>query len=1314
MEDYPPSRITRSRRPRLGTILTACLLLSTIVAPPSAGMAAPLPPEEPSFHVSYDGLATLSRLDTGELLPEVPPVEMGPEYTTWSRLVFQSARNQHDWEIFRARGDGSNQVNLSNNASMDAYPRLNRGATRVVFASNRAGNSFEIFTLNADGSGQTRLTNNLVDDLYPAWSPNGDRIVFQSYRDGQPEVYVMNANGSGQTRLTNSADYDGQPAWSPDGSKIAFVRRQDGQYRVWVMNTDGSDARQLSGQAYSEQPVWSPNGQQIAYDADGDGDSWQEIWVMGANGGNQHQVYEPGEYNTDAWVRSWSPDGRYIAFTRISFVQSGGNWHWTTAYLDAWDSTQPGRTIRLSSNGEDWFPDWQSLDVQPPSSHVQPLPAQSPVQFTVRWSGTDTGNSGLRNFDVQFKEGTAGAWTDWRMNTVETSADFTGIGGHLYAFRSRARDLAGNLEPWPAGQDAVTTVEALPPQTAVEVLPPYSHNGILVRWGGSDPGASGIQNFDVQRRENGGEWVDWLLSTTDTWAQFQGTPGVEYGWRVRARDNAQNLEGWPQNPDATTTLYYWATSGHVTDNRDAPVVGMTLATSPAAFVTLSSNNDGGFAAYVAAHAANYTVNWQKPAYGALPDAVLPHGADTNVDVVMPPANNVVQNWGFESGSSSWQFAGNLTIAITNSVAHSGVSAAFLGSVPAPLRAVAALTSLSPSRVPSFDSAVDVQGTIHTVWIELDGRVVYSRKVPGGTWSASAPLPGPPAHDGASVKILADNSGIIHVVWAAEDALYYSQNQSGAGWSTPENIPGTGNSWIAPGLALGASGVIKVVCSGPANLYNDAYFTERRSDGTWTPLRNIAVTYGTDEEFRVMTDPSGLAHVLWNAADETGYADFWYTAETSHGTWLPPVNLSQYSGHVGDAAMVIDSQGTVHVAWTSDGVYYRLRPANATWSSPEVIAPADSGGVSLFVDEQDQIHLAWGDVLRSQVRYTTRMNGVWSPPDDIVTPTPGPSWAAPTLMVDKHHRVHVDWIQDQDLNNWSIHYAEKPAYGEWSSQVNVFQNDHDTGRPRLLLDNSNTPHAIWYAHVNGRYEILYAGPEPVPNAGEAVITQLLQVPASAPAPTLSFLYDFDVEFPSASCLDVVIDDGVTQTVVFTISSTTNTWTHQWVDLTPWTGHTVALHFRLIEEAGGSHAGAYIDEITVGSAQPDIWVNQTAYHAALAGQRFSHDITYGNRGGVIARNGRVTIELPPDLIFISANPPPSVTEPVVRWDVGDLAGHSPQEAIDVVLEVATGAVGGETVTLTASIASDTIELENVNNTISGTVYIGNLVYLPLANR
>ncbi|MCB0234428.1 MAG: PD40 domain-containing protein, partial [Anaerolineae bacterium] len=278
----------------------------------------------------------------GSLWEATPWIETGPEavqpgsdapaanIVPWARMVFQSYRD-NNWEIYGANPDGSGAVRLTNHPALDKDARLNRGATRIVFASDRAGGDFDIFAMNADGSGVTALTNDSTDDQAPAWSPDGARVVFESYRHGidNAEVYVMNGNGSGQTRLTNSPGYDGTPSYSPDGSKIAFVSNRNGPYRIMVMNADGSGQQVLSNQQNAFDPVWSPDGRQIAYDADYDGDNWEELWLMNADGSNQHMIYNPSG-DVVAWARSWSPDGRYLAFSEIALVYYQGNWYWTT------------------------------------------------------------------------------------------------------------------------------------------------------------------------------------------------------------------------------------------------------------------------------------------------------------------------------------------------------------------------------------------------------------------------------------------------------------------------------------------------------------------------------------------------------------------------------------------------------------------------------------------------------------------------------------------------------------------------------------------------------------------------------------------------------------------------------------------------------------------------------------------------------------------------------------------------------------------------------------------------------------------------
>ena len=99
-------------------------------------------------------------------------------------------------------------------------------------------------------------------------------------------------------------------------------------------------------------------------------------------------------------------------------------------------------------------------DTVAPTSTIDPLPAviTTTPTITVTWGGSDPEpSSGIAFYDVQYKVGSAGAWTDWLTQTVLTSYPFgptdpvTVTSGETYYFQVRATDYAGNQEVYPGG-----------------------------------------------------------------------------------------------------------------------------------------------------------------------------------------------------------------------------------------------------------------------------------------------------------------------------------------------------------------------------------------------------------------------------------------------------------------------------------------------------------------------------------------------------------------------------------------------------------------------------------------------------------------------------------------------------------------------------------------------------------------------------------------------------------------------------------------------------------------------------------------------
>lgn len=231
------------------------------------------------------------------------------------KIAFSSNRNGN-YEIYKMNPDGSNQVNLTNNAAFDFEPSMNGHGSRIAFSSYRDLN-LEIYAMNADGTNQTRLTNNPASDFEPAFSRDGSKIAFVSNRNGNYEIYSMNSNGTGQIRLTNNPAIDRNPVFSPDGSKIAFVSYRDGNYEIYSMNADGTNQINLTNEPTSDiDPAFSPVGGKIAFASNRDGGL--EIYKMDTNGANVDRLTFNSEYDAQP---SFSPDGSKIAYTS-SFYSS--------------------------------------------------------------------------------------------------------------------------------------------------------------------------------------------------------------------------------------------------------------------------------------------------------------------------------------------------------------------------------------------------------------------------------------------------------------------------------------------------------------------------------------------------------------------------------------------------------------------------------------------------------------------------------------------------------------------------------------------------------------------------------------------------------------------------------------------------------------------------------------------------------------------------------------------------------------------------------------------------------------------------------
>jgi Tol biopolymer transport system component len=319
-------------------------------------------------------------------------------------------------------------------AAADLREELKQVPFKIVFESYQDDN-FELMMVNADGSQPVNLTKTpKVNELYPHVSPDGKKVSFvvDGDEDGKKvrNVWVMNLDGSGRTLLARNAR---EPCWDPAGTAVVYLKGESEKFTLTDFATRGIYCFDLATGAHRQHPnaeihhlynicctpdgKWyvatvhagmgyshailaieaqgkkvynlkipgcrpdvSPDGRKVAWGADdytlrvGDLDfSGPEPRVT-----NQRDVVKSekpagkGQQHMELYHVDWSPDGKYVAFSRgpkakrlgpapemVGVVAEGWN-------LCVADASATNRWVALTSDGKaNKEPDWTPAGKKP-------------------------------------------------------------------------------------------------------------------------------------------------------------------------------------------------------------------------------------------------------------------------------------------------------------------------------------------------------------------------------------------------------------------------------------------------------------------------------------------------------------------------------------------------------------------------------------------------------------------------------------------------------------------------------------------------------------------------------------------------------------------------------------------------------------------------------------------------------------------------------------------------------------------------------------------------------------------------------------
>jgi TolB protein len=265
-----------------------------------------------------------------------------------TRIAFVSTRGGRFKEIYLAALDGGGLFQVTDNPTINLFPKFAHSAASVLYLSYKTG-APALYLFDVAGRTEIRIGSPRGNVIGGALSPDGSRIVAAIENGGRTNLFLLERSGEEIRQLTQGSGINVNPAFSADGQQLAFTSDRSGTPQIYVMSLGGGSARRVTFQGdYNTSPSFSPDGKWIAYQSRSGGFN---IFIIPAAGGQPAQLTQDARSNQSP---CWSPDGRYLIFSSTR----GG--HERLYLMQVNTQSQTGKVISalMEDEGNDTSPTW--------------------------------------------------------------------------------------------------------------------------------------------------------------------------------------------------------------------------------------------------------------------------------------------------------------------------------------------------------------------------------------------------------------------------------------------------------------------------------------------------------------------------------------------------------------------------------------------------------------------------------------------------------------------------------------------------------------------------------------------------------------------------------------------------------------------------------------------------------------------------------------------------------------------------------------------------------------------------------------------